>query len=68
MWDADAVPARLAKIASPVEAFNAIAESERVKEEADQIIIEAESKHNIYLPHLALLVNVQDLGVKEKSF
>jgi len=58
----------LAKIASPVEAFNAIAESERVKEEADRIIIEAESKHNIYLPHLALLVNVQDLGAKEKVF
>jgi sulfite reductase subunit B len=58
----------LAKIASPVEAFNAIAESERVKEEAAQIIHEAELKHNLYLPHLASLIQVKDLGEKEKVF
>jgi len=58
----------LAKIASPVEAFNAITESERVREEADQIIHEAELKHNIYLPHLASMVRVTDLGSKEKVF
>ncbi|MBN1190224.1 MAG: 4Fe-4S dicluster domain-containing protein [Dehalococcoidales bacterium] len=58
----------LAKIASPVEAFNAIAESERVREEARQIVHEAELKHNIYLPHLASLVRVRDLGQKEKVF
>jgi sulfite reductase subunit B len=58
----------LAKIASPVEAFNAITESERVKEEANQIIHEAELNHNIYLPHLALLLGVKDLGEKEKVF
>jgi sulfite reductase subunit B len=58
----------LAKIASPAEAFNAIAESERVKEEANRIILEAELNHNIYLPHLASLIKVQDLGGKEKVF
>lgn len=58
----------LAKIASPAEAFNAITESERVREEAVQIIHEAELNHNIYLPHLAALVNVKDLGAKEKVF
>jgi sulfite reductase subunit B len=58
----------LAQIASPVEAFNAIVESERVKEEARQIIHEAELSHNIYLPHLASLLKVRDLGPKEKVF
>jgi sulfite reductase subunit B len=58
----------LAKIASPVEAFNAITESERVREEANRIIHEAELKHNIYLPHLASLIGIKDLGTKEKVF
>ncbi len=58
----------LAKIASPVEAFNAIAESDRLKEEAAQIIHEAEIKHNIYLPHLASLIQVKELSEKEKVF
>ncbi len=58
----------LAQIASPVEAFNAIVESERVKEEARRIITEAEMSHNIYLPHLASLLKVRDLGAKEKVF
>ena len=58
----------LADIASPVEAFNAITESERVKEEAARIILEAEIQHNIYLPRLALLIKIQDLGTKEKVF
>jgi sulfite reductase subunit B len=56
----------LAKIASPVEAFNAITESERVREEAAQIVHEAELKHNLYLPHLASLIKIKDLGPKEK--
>jgi sulfite reductase subunit B len=58
----------LAEIASPVEAFNAIAESARAKEAAIRIMREARAQTELYVPHSAKLVKVRDLTPKEKVF
>jgi sulfite reductase subunit B len=59
----------LAEIASPVEAFNAIVESTKAKEEAIRIMRAAGKVPNdLYLPRPAKLVKVRTLGAKEKVF
>jgi sulfite reductase subunit B len=59
----------LAEIASPVEAFNAIAESTRAKEEAARTLRSSGAVPNdLYLPRLARLKKIQTLGAKEKVF
>jgi len=58
----------LADIASPVEAFNAIAESVRVKEAAMRIIREARPETELYAPRFAELVKVEELTPREKVF
>ena len=58
----------LAEIASPVEAFNAIAESVRIKEEARRIIREVRAETELYAPRLAELVKVEELTPREKVF
>ena len=58
----------LAEIASPLEAFNAIAESARIKEEAKRIVREARAEAELYAPRLAELVKVEELTPREKVF
>jgi len=58
----------LAEIASPLEAFNAIAESWQVKQEAKRILREARPEEELYLPRPAQLVRVEQLAAKEKVF
>ena len=58
----------LADIASPLEAFNAIAESARIKKEAIRIVREAKTEAELYTPHLAELVKVTELTPREKVF
>ncbi|MBM4432636.1 MAG: response regulator [Chloroflexi bacterium] len=58
----------LAEIASPLEAFNAIAESARAKEAATRILREARPETELYVPHPAELVKVEELTPKEKVF
>jgi sulfite reductase subunit B len=58
----------LADIASPLEAFNAIAESARIKEAALRIIREAKAETELYVPRLAELIRVEELTPKEKLF
>lgn len=58
----------LAEIASPLEAFNAIAESVRVKQAAQRILREARPESELYTPRLAQLVRVEQLAAKEKVF
>jgi NAD(P)H-flavin reductase/CheY-like chemotaxis protein/formate hydrogenlyase subunit 6/NADH:ubiquinone oxidoreductase subunit I len=58
----------LADIASPLEAFNAIAESARAKEAAMRIIREARPASELYLPRPAELVKVDTLTSAEKVF
>jgi sulfite reductase subunit B len=58
----------LAKIASPVESFNAIAEDSRAKREALSIMREARTQTELYLPRLAKLVKITELGAKETVF
>jgi NAD(P)H-flavin reductase/formate hydrogenlyase subunit 6/NADH:ubiquinone oxidoreductase subunit I len=58
----------LAEIASPLEAFNAIAESARAKEAAARIAKEARAQAELYVPQPAKLVKVTTLGAKEKVF
>lgn len=62
------VTACLAEIASPVDAFNAIAESVRAKAEALRIIREARPAEELYKPRPAELLKVDVLGLKEKVF
>ena len=58
----------LAEIASPVEAFNAVVEASRAKEEALRIMREARVQIELYLPRSAKLVKIAELGAKEKVF
>lgn len=58
----------LADIASPLEAFNAIAESAKIKEAARRIIREVRLETELYVPRLAELVNVEELTPREKVF
>lgn len=58
----------LADIASPLEAFNAIAESARAKEAAIRILREARPASELYLPQPAKLVKVERLTATEKVF
>jgi sulfite reductase subunit B len=58
----------LAEIASPLEAFNALAESAKVKQAAIRIIREARAETDLYAPRLAELVNVTELTPREKVF
>jgi NAD(P)H-flavin reductase/formate hydrogenlyase subunit 6/NADH:ubiquinone oxidoreductase subunit I len=58
----------LAEIASPLEAFNAIAESWQVKQDAKRILQEARPEEELYLPRPAQLVRVEQLAAKEKVF
>lgn len=62
------VTACLADIASPLEAFNAIAESARAKEAAARLVREAKAETELYTPHLAQLVKVTSLTAAEKMF
>ncbi|MDO9333744.1 MAG: 4Fe-4S dicluster domain-containing protein [Dehalococcoidales bacterium] len=58
----------LAEIASPLEAFNAIAESVRAKQAAQRILREARPESELYAPRPAQLVRVEQLAAKEKVF
>ncbi len=58
----------LADIASPLEAFNAIAEAARIKETAVRIIKEARAETELYIPRPAELVKVDKLTSREKVF
>ena len=55
------LPARL-------EAFNAIAEAARIKEEARRLIKEVRPETELYAPRLAELVKVEELTPREKVF
>jgi len=58
----------LAEIASPLEAFNAIAESVQAKEAAMRIVREVRPEIELYAPRLAELVKVEELTEREKVF
>jgi len=58
----------LAEIASPVEAFNAIAKSVQAKEAALSKAREARPEAELYIPRLAELVKVDELASREKVF
>jgi sulfite reductase subunit B len=58
----------LAEIASPLEAFNAIAESARLKEAAARMLREVPVKAELYTPRPAELVRVDSLTPREKVF
>jgi sulfite reductase subunit B len=58
----------LAEIASPLEAFNAIAESARKKEAAVRISREVKTEAELYAPRLAELMKVTELTPREKVF
>ena len=58
----------LAEIASPLETFNAIAESARIKEEAKRIVREARAETELYAPRLAELVKIDKLTPRERAF
>jgi len=58
----------LAEIASPLETFNALAESARDKAAAQRIAREAVSANELYTPRPAQLVGVTELTPREKVF
>ncbi|MDO8568905.1 MAG: 4Fe-4S dicluster domain-containing protein [Dehalococcoidales bacterium] len=58
----------LAEIASPLEAFNAIAQAARTKEAAARIVREAGKKSDLYTPRPAELVKIEELTPREKVF
>ncbi len=58
----------LAEIASPLEAFNAIAESARIKQAAAQVLREVRPQGELYAPRPAELINVKELSPREKVF
>jgi sulfite reductase subunit B len=58
----------LAEIASPLEAFNAIAEAARLKEAAARMLREMPVKTELYTPRPAELVRVDSLTPREKVF
>jgi NAD(P)H-flavin reductase/CheY-like chemotaxis protein len=58
----------LAEIASPLEAFNAIAEAARLKEAAARMLKEVPVTTELYTPRPAELVRVDNLTPREKVF
>lgn len=58
----------LADIASPLEAFNAIIESTRLKEAAIRMVEEAKPEAELYLPRPTELLRVEELTRTEKFF
>ncbi len=58
----------LADIASPVEAFNAIVESSRIKDEAVRVLRGSVIENNLYVPHPAWITKITNLGGLEKLF
>lgn len=58
----------LAEIASPLEAYNAIAASEKNKEKARRTITNTRPQPDLYLPHLASIVKTKSLSNREKLF
>ena len=58
----------LADIASPLEAFNALAKSTRIKETAMPLIREAKIENELYVPRPAELVKIKELTPREKVF
>jgi NAD(P)H-flavin reductase/DNA-binding response OmpR family regulator len=58
----------LAEIASPLEAYNAIAASETAKEKARRTITNTRPQPDLYLPHMANVTKVTPLGAREKLF
>jgi sulfite reductase subunit B len=58
----------LAEIASPLEAFNAIAESTRIKEAAVRAAVQITTEAELYVPRLAELIKVDELTPREKVF
>ncbi|MEJ2738230.1 MAG: 4Fe-4S dicluster domain-containing protein [Dehalococcoidia bacterium] len=58
----------LADIASPVEAFNALVESVKAKEEAARIVRVIESEKHLYYPDAAELLSIRELTPQEKAF
>ncbi len=58
----------LAEIASPLEAFNSIAESAGIKEAAKRIVSEVKPETELYAPCPAALVKVSELTPNEKVF
>jgi NAD(P)H-flavin reductase/CheY-like chemotaxis protein/formate hydrogenlyase subunit 6/NADH:ubiquinone oxidoreductase subunit I len=58
----------LAGIASPLEAFNAIAENVRLKEAATSLVQPARQEKELYAPETAEIVSVRTLTEKEKVF
>ena len=58
----------LADIASPLEAFNAIIESNRLKDAAIRMVEEAKPETELYLPRPTELLRVEELTRTEKFF
>ncbi|MDV2989970.1 MAG: 4Fe-4S dicluster domain-containing protein [Dehalogenimonas sp.] len=58
----------LAEIASPLEAYNAIAASEKAKEKARRTVTNTRPQPELYLPHLAKIEKVTPLSGREKLF
>ncbi len=58
----------LADIASPLEAFNALAESAQIKQEAIRILRESMVETELYAPRPAELVKIAELTPREKMF
>jgi len=58
----------LAEIASPVEAFNAIADAVRAKQAAQRSLRETRPESELYTPRFAKLLKVEQLAAKEKAF
>jgi NAD(P)H-flavin reductase/CheY-like chemotaxis protein/formate hydrogenlyase subunit 6/NADH:ubiquinone oxidoreductase subunit I len=58
----------LADIASPLEAFNAIAENIRLKEAATSVVQPTKQDKEIYTPSPAEIISVRQLTEKEKVF
>lgn len=56
----------LAEIASPLEAFNAIAESDALKKQ--MIAREIKTRSELYLPQFAELIGIRELTAREKVF
>jgi NAD(P)H-flavin reductase/CheY-like chemotaxis protein/formate hydrogenlyase subunit 6/NADH:ubiquinone oxidoreductase subunit I len=58
----------LAGIASPLEAFNSIAENIRLKEAATSLIQPMKQERGLYIPEMAEIVSVRQLTEREKAF
>ncbi|ADJ26229.1 response regulator receiver protein [Dehalogenimonas lykanthroporepellens BL-DC-9] len=58
----------LAEIASPLEAYNAIAASEKTRDKARRTVTNTRPQPELYLPHLATIEKVTPLSPREKLF